>query len=126
LSAYEGIGKNTTRLIRTPLYIHYNIPSGMYLSPETFPEPIQYYIQGGEVWVMFHPIFPMDNYAQTIACYFIDPTKQQWKQIIIFIAGGFVGLGVSFIVNIIEEKTKKKSQAESNSKRGLYISRRLL
>lgn len=115
LQAYEGVGLNTTLLITTPLYVHFNIPSEMHLSPETFPQPVQYYIRDEDVWVMFHPIFPMDNYAQTIACYFIDPTRQQWKQISIFIAGAFIGLCMSFMANIIEEKTKKKSRSKSNS-----------
>jgi hypothetical protein len=118
LSAYEGEGLNTTLLIGTPLYVHFNIPSGMYLSPETCPEPIEYYIRAEQAWVMFHPIFPMDNYAQTVACYFIDPTRQQLKQISIFVAGAVIGIGGSFIANWIEEEIKKR---RSRPKKQIWV-----
>lgn len=108
VAKYTGRGLNTTLAIRSPLFIHFNIPSGMYLSSETFPTPIQYYVRGERRWVMFYPIFPNDDLAQTIACYFIDPTKQQWKPIMIFLAGMAVGIGGSFIATWGEEKIKER------------------
>lgn len=114
VAAYEGRGLNTTLAIQTPLRVHINIPSGMYLSSETFPTPTQYYIRDKHTWMMFSLVFPDNNLAQTIACYFVSPIVQQWKNVLIFIGGASVGVGGSFIANLGEQKI---NEGKSESKR---------
>lgn len=115
LRAYTGRGLNTTLAIRSPLRVHFNIPSGTYLSSESFPTPIQYYIREKQTWIMFSPIFPDNNYAQTIACFFVDPVKQQLKQIIVFLAGIAIGIGGSFIVELVKKKELRESKSLTSS-----------
>lgn len=110
LLEYQGCGLNISRLDTAPIYVHVNLPKGTYLSTQTYPEPIQYYIQGENTCAMFQLTFPLGKYAQTISCYFIDMTIEQMKQINIFIAGTSIGIGGSIIANYIEEKIKDKHQ----------------
>lgn len=116
LRAYTGRGLNTTLAIRSPLRAHFNIPSGTYLSSESFPTPIQYYMREKQTWIMFSPIFPDNNYAQTIACFFVDPLKQQLKQISLFLAGIVIGVGGgSFIAELVKKKELRESKSLTSS-----------
>jgi hypothetical protein len=106
--SYEG--PNCTLGISRPLFVHANLPPNTYLSTETLPTPIQYYTREDQVWVMFNPVFRDNNYAQTVLCYFVDQTKQQTRQFLIFVAGTLVGIGGSLIANWAEEKMKSRRQ----------------
>jgi hypothetical protein len=101
---YEG--QNLTWGISRPIFVHANLPRNTYLSTETFPTPIQYYTREDQTWIMFNPIFRDNNYAQTVLCYFTEPSREQMRQFLIFAAGAFVAISGSLIANWAEEKMK--------------------
>jgi len=111
VSKFTGRGLNTILAIGSPLFVHFKLPSGMrFSSSESFPTTMQNYEREEQKWVMFSPVFPQDNLAQTIGCYFDDPTAIQSRSILVFGSGLVFGVGVSLIVNWIEEKIRKEKK----------------
>jgi hypothetical protein len=108
---YKYHGTCNTVTISSPLFVHFNLPPDTRFSRESFPEPIQYYMRNDQIWVMFNPIFPNNNYAQTIACHFVNPIVQGIKQLM-FLAGGiFIGLATSLVIEV------QLHQVETNERR---------
>jgi hypothetical protein len=108
---YKYHGTRSTVTISSPLFVHFNLPSDTRFSHESFPVPIQYYMRNDQMWVMFNPIFPNNNYAQTVACHFVNPLVQGIKQLM-FLAGGiFIGLATSLVVEV------RLHQVETNERR---------
>ena len=116
---YKYHGTRSTVTISSPLFVHFNLPSDARFSHESFPVPIQYYMRNDQMWVMFNPTFPNNNYAQTIACHFVNPLVQGIKQLV-FLAGGiFIGLATSLVVEV------QLHQAEAGERRHEFWKRLL-
>jgi hypothetical protein len=86
-------------------------PSCYYLSSQ--PPLTQYFEEQGERWTMFTLNFPRTTeaiYAQTLLCNFADPAGQSSRELWIFLAGVFVTILVSFIIEAISEFNKTRTE----------------
>jgi len=108
----EDYREGTTLTIQHPFVVNIELPSDTYVSSDTYPSPIEYYVRGNVRWVMFLPNFLEGRFAQTVSCSFKNPTSEKWKDVLIFFGGVFVAIGGSFLAepmkNRIERKEEKK------------------
>jgi hypothetical protein len=95
---YQYHGKSGNLAISSPFIVHLNLPPGTTFSSESFPVPIQQYMRNDQTWIMFDLVFPNNNYAQTITCYFVNTIAQGIKQVTFLFGSFFLGIATTLIV----------------------------
>jgi hypothetical protein len=85
--------------MHTPFSVIVEFPSEAFLSSETYPSPIQYYVTNRSRVATFTLNFtcPRFECAQTVSCSFVYPSRAGDVQTMIFWSGIMVGLGAPLV-----------------------------
>jgi hypothetical protein len=84
-----------------PFIVSLRLPTSSYYS-DSQPGPIEYCVRQDQRWIMFSLDFLEGQYAQTLVCNFVNPTRQAYREIAIFLTGVFSAFSVSFLVEAVK------------------------
>jgi hypothetical protein len=92
---------NSQMTLNEPFIVSLRLPPSGYYS-DSQPGPIEYYVRQDQRWIMFSLDFLGGRYAQTLVCNFVNPTRQAYREIAIFVAGVFSAFFVTLLIETVK------------------------
>lgn len=112
------IGANSGAMIDFPFQIIVQFPKENYLSSDSYPNPIELFITERFRSAIFELDFSRPRgHAQTMLCSYSSPTNETYRQLVIFISGTLLTLGITLCLESYREKRREKEMSQDKKPR---------
>ena len=113
---YKSMGPDSFRPTNRPFAVRVEFPTEAFLSSDTYPAPIEYFVTSISRAALFSLDFSCPTYecAQTVSCSFVYPARTGDVQTEIFWSGVMVGVGVPLSIEAVKDALSKKRRDDKH------------